>query len=460
MSTQTPVVRTAIHVLFVLALVAPRSLAAKPEVEPKAQQVLDAFGKYMVGLRGFRVTTEIALTVEQKGQRQSTDFVQKFAAERPNKLSYSLDSQQGGAQIVSDGSNLSLYIKAFDKYSVDKAPASWDALLKNELVAGLMGPGNAAGVTAALLADDPAQKMIEKAETVSYGGLVDVDDVSCHLLAAAGGEMDWQVWIDAGPKPLVRKFVPELGKALARVAKMSKGKSPFEGMKITNVVTFKDWETNPKFDADTFAFNAPEGATKVKSLMDALAGGGAPKRGPHPLLGQPAPAVKLELLGGGELELAAYKDKYVVILDFWATWCGPCVQAMPIIEKVAEDYKTKGVLLFAVNIQEMPEEITKFLEESKLKVAVALDSEAAVAKAYQATAIPQTVLIGKDGTVQVVLVGFSANLEETLTTKLDALLAGENLAAKTLAKAKEEAKQEADEAKESSPPKEKDKSKK
>ncbi len=52
-----------------------------------------------------------------------------------------------------------------------------------------------------------------------------------------------------------------------------------------------------------------------------------------------------------------------MILDFWATWCGPCVRAMPIIDKVAEKYKDKGVLLFAVNIQEKPDEIEKFLEQ-------------------------------------------------------------------------------------------------
>ena len=227
------------------------------------------------------------------------------------------------------------------------------------------------------------------------------------------------------------------------MAKLSKQKSPLEGMTITNVVTFKDWETNPKFDDDAFAFNAPEGATKVKSLMDVLAGGQADDRGPHPLVGKPAPAVKLDLLDGGRLDLAAYKNKYVVILDFWATWCGPCVQAMPIIEKVAEQYKDKGVLLFAVNVQEKADDINKFLEETKLKVAVALDSEGTATKAYQATGIPQTVLVGKDGSVQVVQVGFSANLEEQLTANLDALLAGENLAAKTLAAADEKAKENA-----------------
>ena len=201
--------------LVAFVAMAPCAAAAEPEVEPKAQQVLDAFGKYLAGLRGFSVTASIALSVEQKGQKQSTEFVQKFSAERPNKLAYSLDSQQGGAQVVSDGSQLSLYIKAFDKYAVEKAPADWQDLLKNDLVQGLMGPGNAVAVTSALMADNPAKKLVEKAESVKYGGKVMLDDLPCHLLQAEGGDMDWQLWIDAGPKPLARQFIPELGKALA-----------------------------------------------------------------------------------------------------------------------------------------------------------------------------------------------------------------------------------------------------
>jgi thiol-disulfide isomerase/thioredoxin len=146
--------------------------------------------------------------------------------------------------------------------------------------------------------------------------------------------------------------------------------------------------------------------------------------------------VKLELLDGGNLDLAGYKGKNVVILDFWATWCGPCTQAMPIIEKVAHEYQDKGVLLFAVNIQEQPDDVKKFLEEAELKVAVALDKDGTVGSAYKAEAIPQTVLVGKDGTVQVVRVGLSANLEEELSKDLDALVAGKDLASEALKVAK------------------------
>jgi thiol-disulfide isomerase/thioredoxin len=293
-------------------------------------------------------------------------------------------------------------------------------------------------VTAALVSPDPARQLSSTAESVEYAGEEEVDGTKCHHLKGVGAQMDWQIWIDAGEKPLVRKFLPDLGKALAAMAKAQKGANQLAGMKIENVVTYKDWEADPKFADDTFAFTAPADAEKLGSLMEIISGG--PRRAaepePHALLGKPAPPIDLELLDGGKLDLASYKGKNVVILDFWATWCGPCVRAMPIIDKVAEKYKDKGVLLFAVNIQEMPDEIKKFLEETEIEVSVALDKEGTTAQAYLANAIPQTVIVGKDGVVQVVNIGVSPDLETSLTGDVEALLEGKDLAAATLAEAK------------------------
>jgi peroxiredoxin len=85
-------------------------------------------------------------------------------------------------------------------------------------------------------------------------------------------------------------------------------------------------------------------------------------------------------------------------------------------------------------LQEDAETIRKFLEEQKLEVPVALDIEGAVAAEYGVTGIPQTVIIGTDGKVQVVHVGFSENLQQQLTAELNDLLAGKDLAAAELAK--------------------------
>jgi thiol-disulfide isomerase/thioredoxin len=141
------------------------------------------------------------------------------------------------------------------------------------------------------------------------------------------------------------------------------------------------------------------------------------------LVGKPAPDFELVLLDGKTFHLADAKGK-VVVLDFWATWCGPCVQTMPQVERVAQEFQDKGVLLVAVNLQETPKEISAMLERHKLKMAVALDSDGVVADRYNATAIPQTVIINRDGTVSRLYVGGGPRFDEQLREALQGLMPG------------------------------------
>jgi thiol-disulfide isomerase/thioredoxin len=154
--------------------------------------------------------------------------------------------------------------------------------------------------------------------------------------------------------------------------------------------------------------------------------GGASGRTPgteSALVGKPAPDFELELLGGEKFRVSACKGR-VVVLDFWATWCGPCIQAMPQVERVAQEFRDRGVQLVAVNLQEAPDRITAMLERHKLSPAVALDRNGAVAEKYGANAIPQTVIIDRDGNVARLFVGGGPHLGDQLRDALNAVLGG------------------------------------
>ena len=157
------------------------------------------------------------------------------------------------------------------------------------------------------------------------------------------------------------------------------------------------------------------------------------------MLGKPAPGFSLSLVGGGQVKLQDLRDKQVVILDFWGTWCGPCRRSLPILAELSEAYKAKGVAFYAVNEGESEEKVSEFLEKTKLKVTVALDKDGKVGNDYGVRGIPRTVLIGKDGSMQAVHVGYDPDMRKTLAAELDTLVAGKKLVDEAAAPAAKDA---------------------
>jgi thiol-disulfide isomerase/thioredoxin len=151
----------------------------------------------------------------------------------------------------------------------------------------------------------------------------------------------------------------------------------------------------------------------------------------HALVGKVAPKIDLETLNGNHFRLANYVGKQVVMVDMWATWCGPCCQELPILAQVAHEYRPKGVVFCAVDLREEKQKVADFIRNQKLDVTVALDHQGTVASAYQANGIPMLVLIDKQGIVQSVHVGFRSDLKAVLHQELDELLAAKELAAGT-----------------------------
>jgi peroxiredoxin len=141
-----------------------------------------------------------------------------------------------------------------------------------------------------------------------------------------------------------------------------------------------------------------------------------------PLVGQLAPPFQLEALDGSKFKLADRKGR-VVVLDFWATWCGPCMQSMPVVEDVIREFADRDVELLAVNMEEQPEQVKAIMERHKFKAPVAIDRDGAVAAKYAVTAIPQTVVIDREGKVARLFVGGGKATADALRKSLQELSA-------------------------------------
>jgi peroxiredoxin len=118
-------------------------------------------------------------------------------------------------------------------------------------------------------------------------------------------------------------------------------------------------------------------------------------------IGAPAPAFDLPVFGQNHkhMSLAQLRGK-VVLLDFWASWCGPCRQSFPLYEKLRSEMPARDFTLLAINLDEMIDGPTAFLEEHPVHYTSLADPNGEVAKAYGLIGMPSSFVIDREGIVR------------------------------------------------------------
>jgi len=109
-----------------------------------------------------------------------------------------------------------------------------------------------------------------------------------------------------------------------------------------------------------------------------------------------APDFTLTDLSGNRVSLRSLKGK-VIFLNFWATWCVPCRQEMPTMEKLHREYKRDGLEVVVVNLRETKEEVLKFVNELSLTFTVLLDKDGKVSEEYGVWSLPLSYFINRKG---------------------------------------------------------------
>ncbi|TWU29234.1 redoxin domain-containing protein [Bythopirellula polymerisocia] len=400
-----------------------KSLNADSATSP--EQLIEYVEASLQEMQAYSFNLDVQLDVTAQGVEQNMDSKYDIKIEKPNRWAIVLESGTMGGSSVSDGQNLTLFSKMLQRYAVeplDESALAMDMQRGSNQNAMLLGAGTFVGL---FMGDDLKDWLLDGVSESDFVGEEVIDGATCRIASfQQENGMHWKIAVETGPIPFVRQFVlkPDFLKTAVSQAGMP------EGMELTLKLRFDNWNTDAQFGDEVFVFTSPEGAKKVDSMFSQL--GGEPEL--HPLVGEQAPSFSATDLESQTVQLDQFAGQDVVILDFWATWCGPCVDALPIISRVANEFKDKQVVFYAVNQGETADTIREFLSSEDLDVPVLLDQEGAVGSMFQVSGIPQTVIIDKTGRIQVVHVGFGGNLEKQLTKELEDILAGKDLAAAAL----------------------------
>lgn len=382
----------------------------------------EIFVKSMVlykSLRGYKDTTTIYERNVKPGMDNRQTSPMLFAFEKPNRIRIEniLESTMG-LEFFSSGEKMVTYMENWKQYTEEDAPDRLTSvnlrMIRSFVVKNI------------IMSDDPFNDLkIDIIEAKEVGSeslngisttIVEVTQSVSSLGASmapgnAGEDMmiPVKMWI-GNSDYLIRKVAYELdmeqiAKLLSEQQRARMG-SYFNGLTNSITETHTEIEIDPVFSGNDFTFIPPEGA----ELVDKFSPPGSPGS-KDSKIDKPAPDFTLNDIDGNESKLADFKGK-VVLMDFWATWCGPCVQAMPHVQAIYEIYKEKDVIVLGINSWERDKDKVKpFLEENNITYKILLDENNEVVGEYGVIGIPTFFVIDKKGLIRYSYTGLPSDTQ-------------------------------------------------
>jgi thiol-disulfide isomerase/thioredoxin len=389
--------------------------------DPSAQQLLTRVGEAYQQANTYADQGQVTLHFEHEGRPidQTADFAVSF--QRPNKIR--LHCYQG--HVLSDGVKLHAWIDDLAGQVLQRdAPVelSQENIYADEILTSVLTLGIAGSPPQLALLLDPAAINAIASDT-SKARLLDPAKTGghdCYRLALARNEGELVMWIDRASSAVRRIEYPT-----AELAKMISSEQ-FQPQDLRLWVDFTDARFGAVIDPVAFAFEAPADAKMVARFMPPL-----PAPPPlSPLLGKPVPEFAFVGLDGEPVTAERTRGK-VTVLDFWATWCGPCMQSMPMLNEAREQLQGRDDVQFvAVSIDEpsvTDDQLRDKLAEISVGLPIARDPQQYARDAFGVEGIPFMVVIDADGVVQMNEVGLNPNIASELPAKIDRIVAGENI---------------------------------
>ncbi len=138
-------------------------------------------------------------------------------------------------------------------------------------------------------------------------------------------------------------------------------------------------------------------------------------------LSGPAPDFTLKTLSGDNFRLEEHRGE-VLFINFWATWCGPCRQELPILNELHERYSGAGFKILGVNVDEESDGVAEMAKKMGLTMPVLLDNTSKVSALYGVDAMPSSILVDRDGNMRYLHRGYKPGYEDDYRTQIKELI--------------------------------------
>ncbi|HID78405.1 MAG TPA: redoxin domain-containing protein [Planctomycetaceae bacterium] len=384
---------------------------------PSAHDVLKRMAQLYKAAASYGDHGRITIQGQIDGRQlnQQADYLVAF--QRPNKLR--LQAYQG--IVVCDGEALWAFVASLPNQVVRRdGPA--EITLRSLLFDRLLVEAIAQPWTQVyslmplqvllLVADDPLKTLLHGAREVERIESAAIGAASCYRIQLTRPDGRAVLWIDEQSFVLRRVEFP--------TAALNKSLAQGRIRDFSVVADLSDAQINGPIDSNAFAFVMPEQAETVEAFLP-----------PNlRLLGRPAPEFVFVDLEGNQITPATLAGK-VAVLDFWATWCGPCRDSLPVLDQVYRQLDSKDrVAVLAVSVDDASvsdDQLRQTFKELGVELPIARDPRQFAGKSFYVTGIPATVLLDSEGKVQEMTAGFHAGYANELSQKLQKLLAGEDI---------------------------------
>ncbi len=372
---------------------------------PDAEAVLQRLAWQFDNLKSFEFDTNITLTVQQPPITTVTQDRLKIAVKKPHYLRIQ-SGLEGDELIACNDEEMVSLNRSLNEVIYHPAP---DTILQALRTGEARRIASQAPLLENLLQEDIYQGFAGTAQ-IERKPDETINGIACQRLGIKYNERSqFDLWIQATGQAEPIKMMAH--------------------MKVNDVTVdlkweFRNWSMDRIIDDRIFQYEAPPSYKRVAQFRQPQSTGEN-----HPMLNRQAPDFQLKTADGQAISLASHKNQDIIILDFWASWCGPCRKAMPMIVRVSEAHRKKQVVLYPINYKEDEATVKQFLQETSFDIIVPLDIQGKVASAFGVSAFPTTMLIDKQGMIRAVHVGLPEDGDRILTSEIESIIAGYDVSA-------------------------------